>query len=285
MHLSRRVFNLSKHFEHYAKFQPTPVTLKSLIDFAVDGDIKDSYKFLRVELLVRWSHMRKEMNYIPARLLEMPSFKHINSLYDQSFSEVLAFKNVEPTATTLRNFTETLVGIRRRHADIIPTFALAYMEMEQTGPIDLIEKNHLQYFYDRIFMNRIGIRTLIYQHTLLFGNEFPQRPQQVGIIDPYCDVVNVVQDAYATAKHLFERALYRVPDIEISSYNARSNENSPVTIVYIPAHIYHIVFELLKNSLRATVERHGLDAKNYPPVRVRVVKGHEDLTIEIADQG
>ncbi|CAF0880848.1 unnamed protein product [Rotaria sp. Silwood1] len=285
MHLSRRVFNLSKHFEHYAKFQPTPVTLKSLIDFAVDGDIKDSYKFLRVELLVRWSHMRKEMNYIPARLLEMPSFKHISSLYDQSFSEVLAFKNVEPTATTLRNFTETLVGIRRRHADIIPTFALAYMEMEQTGPVDLIEKNHLQYFYDRIFMNRIGIRTLIYQHTLLFGNEFPQRPQQVGIIDPYCDVVNVVQDAYATAKHLFERALYRVPDIEISSYNARSNENSPVTIVYIPAHIYHIVFELLKNSLRATVERHGLDAKNYPPVRVRVVKGHEDLTIEIADQG
>ncbi|CAF2403881.1 unnamed protein product [Rotaria sp. Silwood2] len=285
MHLSRTVFKLSKHFEYYAKFQPTPVTLKSLIDFAVDGDIKDSYKFLRVELLVRWSHMRKEMNYIPARLLEMPSLKHVNSLYDQSFSEILAFKNVEPTATTLRNFTETLVGIQRRHADVVPTFARAYMEMEQTGPVDLIEKNHLQYFYDRIFMNRIGIRTLIYQHTFLFGNEFPQRPQQVGIIDPHCDVLSVVQDAYATAKNLFERALYRIPDIEISSYNARSNETGPVTVVYIPAHIYHIVFELLKNSLRATVERCGLDTKTYPPVQVRIVKGHEDLTIEIADRG
>ncbi|CAF1032552.1 unnamed protein product, partial [Rotaria sordida] len=288
MHLSRTVFKLSKHFEYYSKFQPTAVTLKSLIDFAVKDDIIASYKFLRVELLVRWSHMRKEMNYIPGRLLEMPSFKHINSLYDQSFSEILAFKNVEPTATTLRNFTETLVGIRRRHADIVPTFARvnnAYMEMEQTGPVDLIEKNRLQYFYDRIFINRIGIRTLIYQHTLLFGNESPPTSQQVGIIDPYCDVARVVQDAYATAKRLFERASYRVPDVEITSYNARQNEDSQVTIVYIPAHIYHITFELLKNSLRATIERHGLDAKTYPSVRVHIVKGHEDLTIEIADRG
>ena len=36
------------------------------------------------------------------RLLDMPSFKLANSLYDQSFSEVLAFRNAEPDATTLR---------------------------------------------------------------------------------------------------------------------------------------------------------------------------------------
>ena len=83
MYLTRRLFSLANQFEHYAKYQPTPVTLKSLIDFgmflsirtgmfifhflAVDGDMKESYKFLRMELLVRWSHMRKEMNLIPAR--------------------------------------------------------------------------------------------------------------------------------------------------------------------------------------------------------------------------
>ncbi|CAF4276700.1 unnamed protein product, partial [Rotaria magnacalcarata] len=68
-------------------------------------------------------------------------------------------------------------------------------------------------------------------------------------------------------------------------YTARDNENSHVTIVYIPAHLYHIAFELLKNSLRATAERYGLDAKEYPPVRVHIVKGHEDVTIAIADRG
>lgn len=34
----------------------------------------------------------------------MQSFKLANSLYDQSFAEVLAFKDKEPDATTLRQY-------------------------------------------------------------------------------------------------------------------------------------------------------------------------------------
>jgi hypothetical protein len=84
------------------------------------------------------------------------------------------------------------------------------MEMEKSGPVSLIEKNRLQYFYDRFLMNRIGVRTLIYQHSkwrfafqfflcidiylaLLFGNELPQHPQQAGIISPYVDVASIVK--------------------------------------------------------------------------------------------
>lgn len=94
------------------------------------------------------------------------------------------------------------------------------MELEKAGPIDTIEKNQLQYFYDRIFMNRIGIRTLIYQHSkmilfhivnnwflnklinlaLLYGNELPQHPQQAGIIDPECDVARVVKGKILLSK-------------------------------------------------------------------------------------
>ena len=89
MRLSRSLFNLSHHIEYYSKFQPSSFTLKSLIDFgtyerrsmsvcmpavvflcpilARDGDHKQSFKFLRVELLIRWSHMRKEMTYLPSK--------------------------------------------------------------------------------------------------------------------------------------------------------------------------------------------------------------------------
>ena len=42
----------------------------------------------------------------------------------------------------------------------------AYMEYEKTGTITSIEKNRIQYFYDRFFMNRIAVRTLIYQHSM-----------------------------------------------------------------------------------------------------------------------
>lgn len=37
----------------------------------------------------------------------------------------------------------------------------------------------------------------------------------------------------------------------------------------------HVLFEVLKNSLRAVVETHGVDCENYPPVKVIVAEGNE----------
>lgn len=46
------------------------------------------------------------------------------------------------------------------------------------------------------------------------------------------------------------------------------------------------MFELLKNSLRAVVERYGVDNEDqFPPVKVIVVEGGEDITIKISDEG
>ena len=48
----------------------------------------------------------------------------------------------------------------------------------------------------------------------------------------------------------------------------------------------HICFELLKNSLRAVVERFGADnEEKFPPIKVVVVEGSEDITIKISDEG
>ena len=48
----------------------------------------------------------------------------------------------------------------------------------------------------------------------------------------------------------------------------------------------HICFELLKNSLRAVVERFGTsDEARLPPIKVVVIEGNEDITIKISDEG
>jgi signal transduction histidine kinase len=46
-----------------------------------------------------------------------------------------------------------------------------------------------------------------------------------------------------------------------------------------------MLFEILKNSLRATVETHGMECENFPPVKVIVSAGKEDITIKISDEG
>ena len=45
------------------------------------------------------------------------------------------------------------------------------------------------------------------------------------------------------------------------------------------------MFELLKNSLRAVVETHGVDADEFPAIKIIVAEGKEDITIKISDEG
>lgn len=45
--------------------------------------------------------------------------------------------------------------------------------------------------------------------------------------------------------------------------------------MYVPSHLHHMLFELLKNSLRAVVETHGIDADDYPPIKIIVAEGKE----------
>eukprot|EP01137_Pigoraptor_chileana_P002856 Opistho-2@42295 len=64
---------------------------------------------------------------------------------------------------------------------------------------------------------------------------------------------------------------------------ARTAPSTPFP--YVPGHLYHILFEIFKNSMRAVVEHHGPDAVRYPKMRVVLAKGEEDLTIKVSDEG
>jgi hypothetical protein len=55
----------------------------------------------------------------------------------------------------------------------------------------------------------------------------------------------------------------------------------PIRIVYVPSHLYHMLFELFKNSMRAVIEHHGSDAEHHPPIEVTIVKGKEDICVKV----
>ena len=62
---------------------------------------------------------------------------------------------------------------------------------------------------------------------------------------------------------------------------ADKKPNTPIQIVYVPSHLYHILFELFKNSMRAVVEHHGSAARHYPSIQVLIIRGKEDVTIKV----
>lgn len=95
------------------------------------------------------------------------------------------------------------------------------------------------------------------------------------------------------------------PDEETLCFPA-GMKNPPISIVYVPSHLYHMLFELFKvrekpshvndsvgpagvssppflnlqNAMRATIETHE-NSDHLPPVHVLVSLGDEDVSIKV----
>lgn len=63
-------------------------------------------------------------------------------------------------------------------------------------------------------------------------------------------------------------------------YFLELEEDNNVDIVYVPSHLYHMLFELFKNSMRAVLEYHS-SLDTYPPITVTVAKGKEDICLKV----
>ncbi|XP_032820853.1 pyruvate dehydrogenase (acetyl-transferring) kinase isozyme 2, mitochondrial-like [Petromyzon marinus] len=278
--------HLPRQLEHYSKFSPSPLSIKQFIDFGSRNACeRTSYVFLRQELPVRLANIMKEINLLPDNLLSTPSVQLVQSWYVQSFMDILKYEGKDPESDVLSGFMETLVNIRNRHNDVVPTVAQGVIEYKETYGVDPVTSQNVQYFLDRFYMSRISIRMIINQHTLLFnGSLNPAHPKHIGSIDPNCNAVEVVKDAFENAKMLCYQYYLGCPELEVSQFNIQGAEEE-VHMVYIPSHLYHVLFELFKNSMRATVEHHDALGTAYPAIKVMVSLGKEDLSIKVSDRG
>lgn len=178
----------------------------------------------------------------------------------------------------------------------------------------------VQRFLDRFYMSRIGIRILIGQHIALhrspkstknalqaanplsssfdeptkdkksdsdqqldtIGNhDNPEEEEYVGIICTNTNVGAMAHEAIENARFICEEhyGLFKGPPVQLVCPRN-------LTFMYVPSHLDHMLFELLKNSLRAVVERYGVEnEESFPPIKVIVVEGKEDITIKISDEG
>ncbi|XP_072343246.1 pyruvate dehydrogenase (acetyl-transferring) kinase isozyme 2, mitochondrial-like isoform X2 [Scyliorhinus torazame] len=248
--------NVPKHIDHFSKFSPSPLSIKQFLDFgSTNACEKTSFMFLRQELPVRLSNIMKEINLLPDRLLGTPSVQLVQSWYIQSLLDILEFYHRNPDDhSVLSGFTDALITIRNRHNDVVPTMAQGVIEYRESFLEDSITSQNVQYFLDRFYMSRISIRMLINQH-----------------------------NAYETAKLLCDQYYMDSPALEVDQYNA-VNGSGPVHIVYVPSHLYHMLFELFKNAMRATVESHE-SSPRLPSIKVKVALGGEDVTIKMSDKG
>lgn len=179
-------------------------------------------------------------------------------------------------------FRDTLSLVKRRHDSVVTTVAQGILEYKRKRQRMQIDAN-IQAFLDRFYMSRIGIRMLIGQHIQLTDqsrNRDVGQSSYVGIIDTKTNVRDLAQEAIDNARFICEDhyGLFDAPKVQLVC-------DPKLEFMYVPGHLSHMLFETLKNSLRAVVETHGQDKDAFPVTKVVVAEGKEDITIKISDEG
>lgn len=265
-------------FAHALKKQ-TGVSLKYMLDFGanpIERQLLLSAQFLHKELPVRLAHRVAELENLPYGLSSKSAILKVRDWYVESFEELRSFSGVRSVEDESK-FTHLLRQIYRRHANVLPTMAkgVAELKSELSQQAHFTELPEIHQFLDGFYMSRIGIRILIGQHISLHE---PPKPNHIGLINTKCSPMQVVQDAINDARSICMREYGNAPDVTVYGDPA-------FTFPYVPSHLHHMAFELVKNSLRAVQDRYDDDDEDAPPIRVVVAEGGEDVTVKVSDEG
>ena len=245
---------------------------------ATDLVLMQVASFLRRELPIRLAHRIHDLGHC-APLSDMPSVQRVRELYTQSYCEISHFSETIDTPEKEEEFAALIENIYERHSSVLVQMAKGAYEFRSAvrGQQENYEiQEDTNAFLDRFYLDRIGIRVLIGQYLAL---RQPPVKNYVGIICSQTSPYEIVKRAIDDAAFMCSRKYGDAPEVIMSG-------RLDLTFPYVPTHLHYILLELLKNSMRATVEWHGID-EDYPPIKVIIADGdeNEDVVIKVSDEG
>ncbi|DBA04082.1 TPA: hypothetical protein N0F65_009429 [Lagenidium giganteum] len=289
-----------KLIRELAQRPQTGVSLQDLLAFGTNITPKkliQSARFLHHELPVRYAHRVKNLQDLPHGLSDMPSVQLVRDWYIHSVEELLHFPKIETLQDELR-FRTLIESIKNRHNATLYTMAKGVHELKlelfrsfsaksdggnmrkdlgerYLRSAEFADLADLHSFLDAFYMSRIGIRMLMSQHIALHEEE----EGWVGCICETTSPAEIALAAIDTARHMCIRQYGDAPEVELHGH-------TDFSMPFVPSHLHHMLFEVIKNSLRAVVEFHGVD-NEMPPIKIIIADGedNEDVSIKISDEG
>ncbi|KAL2327517.1 hypothetical protein Fmac_020944 [Flemingia macrophylla] len=272
--------SLIEEVHRWGCLKQTGVSLRYMMEFGskpTDRNLLISAQFLHKELAIRIARRAIELENLPYGLSQKPAVLKVRDWYVDSFRDLRAFPDIKNMIDE-REFTEMIKAIKVRHNNVVPTMALGVQQLKKSLDPKIVNEDlvEIHQFLDRFYMSRIGIRMLIGQHVELHNPNPP--PHVVGYIHTKMSPWLVARNASEDARAICCREYGSAPDVHIYG-------DPDFTFPYVPAHLHLMVFELVKNSLRAVQERFMDSDKVAPSIRIIVADGIEDVTIKVSDEG
>ncbi|RDY04355.1 [Pyruvate dehydrogenase (acetyl-transferring)] kinase, mitochondrial, partial [Mucuna pruriens] len=266
--------NLMKEVKKWGCLKQNGVSLRYMMEFGSAPTHKNlliSAQFLHKELAIRIARRAIELHTLPHDLSQAPPVLKVRDWYLDSFRDIRSFPEIKDMNDE-KEFTEMIKAIKVRHNNVVPTMAQGVQQLKIVSKYP----DEIDEFLDRFYMSRIGIRMLIGQHVELH-NPNPA-PNCVGYIHTKLSPMDVARNASEDARAMCYRQYGSAPDVNIYG-------DPDFTFPYVPPHLHLMVFELVKNSLRAVKECFMDTDKVAPPIRIIIADGAEDVTIKVSDEG
>jgi pyruvate dehydrogenase kinase 2/3/4 len=272
--LIREIYNYSNKIEKQIK-------LKTLLNYNFNNfKVNNSFKIgFKEELLTRLAKRTTELETLPYGLSAMPSINVLSSWYIKSFEELYQFEDY----TNDKQMNQVLQNIYTRHADTTEKITDGFKELnvnlsdrynedvfeylKKYGHLPCGSFDKLNNALDKFYTNRLSVRLLIDQY---LHYEYTDA-NYVGIINKKTSPIEVIQDAINDATRICQMTYGHSPEVIIEKITNPE-------ICYIPSYLYYVMFEIIKNGLRASVENNQ-DTLNI------VISGTEDVIIKISDNG
>jgi hypothetical protein len=224
----------------------------------------------RTEALTRISHSLLLFPEVHPELLEERHFQwiHLNAWkwFDLLYSSPISCFN------THDDFIDKCAELESTERPMLPDLAVAVGMWERRKGLSDQSQRELDNFIHCYCLSRIGWRLLLAHHRQLV---YEQQSPIVKDFRPH----PVVLDCFA-----------RVRDICFDHYGVKPpfvvEGGTNVCFTYPPAHFSYTLIELLKNSMRATMDRHaGVPETHLPPVVLKILEDDERVRFAIHDEG
>ncbi|KAF4619902.1 hypothetical protein D9613_005053 [Agrocybe pediades] len=280
-------FYQNRQLELYASKEAKRLTLRQLVYFGRhmnEERLLTSANYVRTELPVRIAHRLRDLQALPYVVVTQEGVDKVYELYWSAFEK---FRRYPPVTTLAENekFCDFLRTLLDEHAPVIPNLSLGLSLSSPYLPPDKLDS-----FMRRMLISRISRRVLA-EHHIALSETFSGRGKttegepHVGII---FTGLNVKQSIEHCATLLNESPLWATESLGSGGYSKRANVlidgHLDTNFAYIREHLEYIVFELLKNSMRTTYNKHAGESI-LPPIQVTIASGQHDVGIRISDQG
>ncbi|KAH7914330.1 alpha-ketoacid dehydrogenase kinase [Hygrophoropsis aurantiaca] len=281
-------FYQNRQLELFASKEAHRLTLRQLVFFGrmMDEDrLIKSANYVRTELPVRIAHRIRDLQALPYIVVTQEGVAKVYELYWSAFEKFRRYPVVSTLAEN-HSFCEFLEQILDEHAPVIPSLSLGLSLSSPHLPPDSLDS-----FMRRMLVSRISRRVLA-EHHLALTRSFEAKLSN-SADEPHVGIIYTGLSMKRSIDKCVELLRSQPYDIEDESGEWVPNRGWPeveidghldAKFAYIREHLEYIIFELLKNAMRAT-ELHHRNASILPSIRATVVAGENEVGLRISDQG